>query len=205
MNNSITPLIEESNRVLREAIKQFNLKVPLDTITVTIQSKGRRNALGWFWHDRWAKDNSNFHEINLSAEHLNEHNMGETLIHELAHAENHHNGIQDCDKTGRRHNKKFKSQAEALGLVVEKSGSLGWAYTKLGPAAEKFLTDIKFNRELFTLFRAGVEGKAGKAGTRMLKLQCPECEYTVRTTQKWIEVGLPTCACGTKMEGPEEV
>lgn len=39
-----------------------------------------------------------------------------------------------------------------------------------------------------------------KQSTRMLKLECPECGYIVRTTQKWIEMGIPTCCCGTKME-----
>jgi hypothetical protein len=203
-NNSIVPLIEESNRVLAEAIKHFGLKIPADKITLTIQSKGRKNALGWFWAERWAKNKDVSHEINLSAEHLKEHNMGETLIHELAHAENHFNGVQDCDKTGRRHNKKFKAQAEALGLEVEKSGSLGWAFTKLTPVSEKFLADIKFDLDLFKLFRAGAESKEGKAGTRMLKCQCPKCGYVVRTTAKWLAVGVPTCPCGEEMEGPDE-
>jgi hypothetical protein len=188
----------ESNRVLAEAIKRFSLKIPVEKITVTIQSKGRKNALGWFWRNRWAK--GAFHEINLCAEHLKDHNMGETLIHELAHAENCHNEIADCDKTGRRHNKKFKVQAEALGLEVEKVGSLGWAFTKLTPVSEKFLADIKFDRSLFELFRAGAESKEGKAGTRMLKVKCPTCDYTVRTTAKWLLVGTPTCPCGDTME-----
>ena len=30
-------------------------------------------------------------------------------------------------------------------------------------------------------------------GTRMLKAFCPACGYTVRLTQKWASVGLPTC------------
>jgi hypothetical protein len=36
-------------------------------------------------------------------------------------------------------------------------------------------------------------------GTRMILLRCPDCGYQVRTTQKWIEVGLPVCPCGTEM------
>ena len=39
-----------------------------------------------------------------------------------------------------------------------------------------------------------------KQGTRMLLIRCPECGYQVRTTKKWIEVGVPTCPCGTEME-----
>lgn len=39
-----------------------------------------------------------------------------------------------------------------------------------------------------------------KQSTRMLKVICPGCGYTVRTTQKWIDIGLPTCPCGEEME-----
>ncbi len=39
-----------------------------------------------------------------------------------------------------------------------------------------------------------------KDGTRMLKVICPDCGYTVRTTQKWLDAGLPRCPCGTEME-----
>jgi hypothetical protein len=42
----------------------------------------------------------------------------------------------------------------------------------------------------------------GKQGTRLLKLQCPTCPYTVRITRKWLDkVGPPACPShGDKME-----
>ena len=45
-----------------------------------------------------------------------------------------------------------------------------------------------------------------KDGTRMIKLECPCCNYVVRTTRKWIEYGLPKCPDGTKMlpEGQDD-
>lgn len=36
-------------------------------------------------------------------------------------------------------------------------------------------------------------------GTRMLKVFCPECGYTLRTTRRWLDEGVPTCPCGTLM------
>lgn len=42
-----------------------------------------------------------------------------------------------------------------------------------------------------------------KDGTRMLKLECENCGYTVRTTKKWLDVGLPTCVCGTEFKAPD--
>lgn len=43
----------------------------------------------------------------------------------------------------------------------------------------------------------GVNPKAQK--NRQLKMTCPECGYIARAAAKWIEIGLPTCPCGTKM------
>ena len=39
-----------------------------------------------------------------------------------------------------------------------------------------------------------------KDGTRMIKLECPDCGYVVRTTAKWIDVGMPKCPCGAEMD-----
>lgn len=51
---------------------------------------------------------------------------------------------------------------------------------------------------------AGSAGKTTTAGpqkqsTRMHKVYCEDCGYTIRVAQKWIEQGLPTCACGEPM------
>ena len=32
-----------------------------------------------------------------------------------------------------------------------------------------------------------------KQGTRMIKCVCPDCGYTVRTTEKWLLIGMPHC------------
>jgi hypothetical protein len=37
------------------------------------------------------------------------------------------------------------------------------------------------------------EGKKVGPGSRMVKVFCPDCDYTLRTTAKWIEVGVPKC------------
>ena len=46
---------------------------------------------------------------------------------------------------------------------------------------------------------AGLSSGKPKQGTRMLKVECPEDGYTLRTTAKWLAVGVPTCPCGTEM------
>jgi hypothetical protein len=35
-----------------------------------------------------------------------------------------------------------------------------------------------------------------KQTTRMIKAECPNCGYVIRTSKKWADVGLPDCCCG---------
>jgi hypothetical protein len=193
---SLAPVISECERVLREAIAHYGLKTAPESIVVTIQTKGRRNALGWFWAGRWS---GGYNEINLSAETLRTCNPGEVLIHELAHAENHTNGVHDC--SGKAHNKHFKTMAERLGLkcAEKRDKRYGWGFTDLDKPASDFLAKIKFNASAFDATRLE-EGKVSKQSTRLLKVECPQCGYTARVTQKWVDVGLPTCPCGSEME-----
>ena len=39
-----------------------------------------------------------------------------------------------------------------------------------------------------------------KDGIRQIKCVCPACGFTMRTSQKWIERGLPTCVCGQQIK-----
>lgn len=46
-----------------------------------------------------------------------------------------------------------------------------------------------------------------KQTTRMLKCECPQCGYTVRTTRKWLDVAVPVCPVHgheMELEGVEE-
>ena len=196
---SLAPVIAECERILREAITHYQLKTKPESIVVTIQTKGKKNALGWFWEARWkSTDKQTVNEINLSAETLRNCNPGEVLIHELAHAENATLGVKDC--SGRAHNKHFKAMAEQLGLTVAKRDkAVGYGFTDLGDGAKAFLAKAKYNPEIFALNRLE-PGKTATAGTRLIKAECPECGYVVRITQKWIDVGMPTCPCGEHLE-----
>lgn len=37
------------------------------------------------------------------------------------------------------------------------------------------------------------------AKTRLRKVSCPDCGYTVRKARGWMDVGLPVCPCGQAM------
>jgi hypothetical protein len=40
----------------------------------------------------------------------------------------------------------------------------------------------------------------GASKTRLRKVACPDCGYTVRMARSWMERGLPVCPCGQAME-----
>lgn len=112
----------------------------------------------------------------------------DVLAHELVHA------ADDCQSG---HRGDFVKLAKAIGLVGP------WTATKAGDDLKVTLTKIADKLGPFphaALKSSGEKGGPPKQGTRMLKLECVDCGYVVRTTRKWIEVGMPTCSCGTEFQ-----
>ena len=128
--------------LLQVAFVYFNRELcnnELDQVPViTIQSKGRRAAFGWFWDCTWTNgaDEVLRPEINIAAEYLSRTalNIFETLIHEMVHMVNAKRKTKDCN-SAQYHNMRFKATAEALGLTCEKMGTYGYAKTALGETA----------------------------------------------------------------------
>jgi SprT-like family len=109
--------------------------------------------------------------------------MLEVLIHEAIHA------IDDC-KSG--HRAPFKRIASAVGLVGKMTSTT---------ASPELRTELMAIVERLPALAHGALDLSArkKQSTRMLKLACADCGYTVRTTAKWLEVGTPTCCCGGDM------
>ena len=107
------------------------------------------------------------------------------LVHEMVHA------VDDC-QSGHRGN--FAKIAKSLGLEGKMTA------TTAGFDLTVTLTEIA--AEIGDYPHAVLTPGAGKKtqGTRMIKLVCQDDGYTLRTTAKWIAVGLPTCPCGEEME-----
>jgi len=123
---------------------------------ITIQTRGNKKALGWFWAEKWQNGGEEiFPEINICAETMNrtpEHII-ETLVHEMVHLDNWANDIEDCNSV-QYHNRAFKIKAEEFGLVVEKLKGKGYAYTQLGDTLKTFISsEVRPNKELLTLTR----------------------------------------------------
>ena len=119
----------------------LNLDTPVFTL---IPNRGRQSYYGWFWAGRWKDGKKTLPEINITADTLKRdvEDVFETLVHECAHYMNWSKGITDTN-ANQYHSKKFKIQAEALGLTVERMKNKGYAITKLGEKARNLVKKYK--------------------------------------------------------------
>lgn len=111
------------------------------------------------------------------------------LVHELVHA---------VDGNRHGHKAPFRRVALAVGLTGKMTA------TAAGPALAERLNSLCEQAGPYphATLDMSLSGRK-KQSTRMHKLECPDCGYTVRTTAKWIEAGMPTCPCGEEMQ-PEK-
>ncbi len=102
---------------------------------------------------------------------------GGILIHEMIHA---------IVGTHEGHKGPFVTLARAVGLKGKPTATnpgegltrrLNALISELGPYPHAALSLLQIK----------------KHGTRLIKVSCPTCGYTVRTTRKWLEIGSPIC------------
>jgi hypothetical protein len=109
------------------------------------------------------------------------------IAHEMVHAAGHYS-----------HRGSFVRVAGQLGFTAPFTDS-----SYRDPVLEARLVGLAEQLGPIDHGRVNATSRAKVQGTRMLKLSCPEDGYTVRTTQKWLDVGLPTCPDGHEMERAE--
>src|SRR6516164_2856773 len=112
--NSLRPALAELERAFTQFAFLFKREMPLPVITV--QTKGRRLAAGWFAPEKWQHNQREagpavLPEINLCAEYLaaSVEEIAHVLIHEMCHYANALEGIRDCAQNC-YHNKHFKAR-----------------------------------------------------------------------------------------------
>lgn len=154
--------------------------------------KGRARAgkaVGQCWTDEASADGTT--EIFISPALGDVADVAHILTHELIHA---------CVGIKEKHGGKFKTSAIAIGLTGKMTSTVP---TPELAAKLKEITDALPpypHAELREIKRETV-----KQPTRMIKLVCVDqgCKWTCRTTQKWLDIGTPTCPCGDEM-APEQ-
>ena len=197
--------------------KYYEGKLPRPVITIA--SKGKYNAYGWFsvgkiWNNAETKEK--YHEINICAEYVArpiEEVVG-TLLHEMAHLYCSYNSIKDTSNNGIYHNNRFKKVAEDHGLIIDK-GRYGWHVTSLNEETKAYIKEL--NVEGFKLFRnpehnpeasmgSGTSGSESegeqsaetpKKKKSSIKWVCPVCGNICRTTKVFKLI------CGECMEPME--
>lgn len=178
----------------------FSSKLPEPAIT--IQTKGKRNALGWCStdNDRWKSEDEKIkrYEINISAEHINRPIVEtmDTLLHEMVHLYNMENGVQDCSRGGSYHNKRFKEASERFGFYydMEKPDKKhGWSFSKLKPETVKLIESWPIDKESFSLARKVFTKEGGKKKSNSFKLECPSCETKVRASKEGVKIKCAEC------------
>src|SRR5690349_82632 len=113
------------------------------------------------------------------------------IAHELTHADD------DCES---KHNGHFRKVATAVGLTGKMTA------TVVGEDLKPLLKDIAEEIGYYPHTKLKLGSGIKKQTTRLIKVHCDDMEcpyfdvetgkgYTIRVTQKWIEIGLPTCPC----------
>ena len=191
--------IKELYRLFEELNKKI-YKNELPEPAILIQNQGKhKGTLGWcttkeIWADK--ENTIKKYEITMCAEYLNRniHEIAGTMLHEMVHLDNIRDGVKDCTRAGKYHNKKFKAAAEAAGLIVELSDLYGWSQTKLSPDLIQWIKTLNINLNGFKLARSFELAKKGTKKSSTRKYQCPYCENTVRAT-KDVNIICKDCGC----------
>ena len=101
------------------------------------------------------------------------------IVHELCHA---------VAGTKAAHKKPFIDVMKAVGMVKK------WTECNPGEELAEKLKQIGMKLGPYPHASLMIKTKEGKQTTRLIKVQCPECEYIARVTRKWLdEVGGPLC------------
>ena len=201
-------MLKEMQEVLEDGFRVLNqvyFDGALPNLIISIMSSPGTN--GHFTvHKTWRVGEEHYHEINISAEHLDRpiENIMATLCHEMTHYYNFLTGIADVSKGGRYHNKRFQQEAEKRGLKISYQKYIGYSVTEPSEAFIEVIRSygiekpIDMNREKKLDGRGngssqngqGEGGNKPKCSTR--KYMCPSCHNSFRAT-KDIRVGCLDC------------
>ena len=148
-------------------------------VTCGFPSKGglghSKRTIGQNWAPHCSSDETTEIIISITLEDQME--IAGVLAHEMIHSIL---GNQEG------HGKNFRKLALAIGLTGKMTA------TTTGEAFEAAVAPLlkalgKYPHRKLDSTQRKVEG------TRMVKVSCPDCGYTLRTTRKWIAVAVPAC------------
>jgi hypothetical protein len=162
--------------------------------------------LGHFAPDRWQRADSRLPELFIGGEGLQRgaRDVLGTLLHEAAHGVAGAREIQDTSRQGRFHNARYRALAEELGLVVAKTGNIGWSDTTVPDAtAALYRAEVRRLDEALVAYRRAElgNGRGGRPNNNNGVAARCECGRRIRVAESVLEAGPITCGlCGTDFE-----
>ncbi len=188
---------EAALRVGRQHVEDFPglLEFIQDDVLFVVGRPARR-AHGWFAAETWRNGSAYATEIFISADGRGGHDAATlareiltTLVHELAHARCHIDGLKDTSRQGRWHNRHFGMTALALGALVAPHPRVGHVTPGLQPQ-----TVSLYAPELRKLEQALILTWAPKAVRVRTPTPGPDSASAARVDELARYV-IATCAC----------
>lgn len=179
--------------VINELYRVFDLlnakffENKLNQPIISIHSKKR--AYGTFWSQSWINKNEKkpaYNEITINPEYFNRPtpDIVATLIHEMVHLYCFVADIKDTSNNSVYHNKKFKAEAEARGLIIEHAKTIGWSVTKLQEPTKELIKSFKINENVFDYYRKSyIPFKTPSVKKPRMKYRC-ECGHTISSSKE---------------------
>lgn len=177
----------------------FNNELPAPVITVIPTSRAYAHYTPW---SAWECKDEYKREINISSAYLNRplENIVASLVHECVHMYNDLIlNVQDTSNKGVYHNKIFKREAEAHGLIVTRSAKYGYSHTEPSDRLIEWVLDhdelreIELCRITSSIAPVGVGKKTGNSdgipniptsNNHHRKYICPHCGNSCRATKQ---------------------
>ena len=161
--------------IVRE-LESLGYSVPRYRVTASFAAGGGASlkAIGQCIYPEASEDNTT--EILVSLTQAEPLDVAAVLCHELIHAA----------LPGAGHGPRFRRAALAMGLQGKMTA------TTAGDQFKAMIAPLLAELGEYPHAACDVSSQRKKQTTRMVKCQC-HCGYTVRTTAKWIEVGVPHC------------
>ena len=189
--------LEKAFRLLNEHFFGGELPTPVLTVIPTPRAYAHYTPF-----DAWNAQGEGKREINIASGTLDRplENILASMLHEMVHEYNDVVlNVQDTSNKGVYHNKIFKREAEAHGLIVTRSEKYGWSHTEPGDELLEFvlehdeLREIELCRTNPALVSITVGGHTSNgdgltpippAKSHHRKYVCPCCGNSVRATKE---------------------
>lgn len=168
---------------LRPTFEEIGYSLPKYRISCGFTGSKKKTAVGVCWAPTASQDKT--HEIFIHPNQAEPLNVAAIVAHELTHA------AVGLDKG---HGKVFARVAHALGLEGKMTATVAgdifaarWA--KIEPQVGNY-------PHAAMQFSAGVSSGPKKQTSRLIKVSCVSCGYTMRVTRSWLDIAVPTCPNG---------